>query len=134
LLLKIDELLEIIEELTPKHKDYNPKSPKYKKLDFDKLPVVKEFAMLDYRELISRCKELWGETIKPVKSRSGTFVPNGITCLCCRAPHKYFYDNSGGRGQILCKICSYRFSRDKQFVSPVSLFCPYCGRSLSKKM
>lgn len=47
LLTKIDELLKIIEELTPKHKDYNPKSPKYKKLDVDKPPIVKDFVKLD---------------------------------------------------------------------------------------
>jgi transposase-like protein len=132
LLLKIDDLLKIIEELTPKHKDYNPKSPKYKKLDVDKPPIVKDFFKLDYQEVIKQHKELWGKTVKPVKSRGGTSVPKEITCPFCGAPHKYLYDNSGGRGQILCKVCSCRFSRDKEFVSPVSLFCPYCGRSLSK--
>lgn len=88
---------------------------------------------LDYREVIERHKELWGKTIKPVKSRDGKNpVPKEVTCPYCGAPHEYLYDNSGGRGQILCKVCSSRFSRDKEFVSPVSLFCPYCGRSLSK--
>lgn len=132
LLAKIDELLKIIEELTPKHKDYDPKSPKYMKLDVDKPPVVKDFVKLDYREVIKRHQELWGKTIKPVKSRGGTSVPKEAICPYCGAPHEYLYDNSGGRGQILCKVCSSRFSREKEFVSPVSFFCPYCGRSLSK--
>ncbi len=132
LLAKIDELLKIIEELTPKHKNYNPKSPKYKKLDVDKPPIVKDFVKLDYRELIKRNKELWGKTIKPIKSRGGTPVSKDITCPYCGAPHEYLYDNAGGRGQILCKVCNSRFSREKEFVSPVSFFCPHCGRSLSK--
>lgn len=132
LLAKIDELLKIIEELTPKHKDYDPKSPKYKKLDVDKPPIVKDFVKLDYREVIQRHKELWGKTIKPVKSRGKNPIPKEVCCPYCGAPHEYLYDNSGGRGQILCKVCNSRFSREKEFVSPVSLFCPYCGRSLSK--
>ncbi len=132
LLAKIDDLLKIIEELTPKRKDSTLESPKYRKLEVDKPPIVRDFAKLDYRELIKSHEELWGKTIKPVKSRGGTPVPKEVTCPYCGAPHKYLYDNSGGRGQILCKICSSRFSREKQSISPVSLFCPYCGRSLSK--
>ncbi len=132
LLTKIDELLKIIEELSPKRKSYDSKSPKYKKLDVDKPPIVKDFEKLDYRELIKQHEVLWGKTIKPVKSRGGTVVPKDTFCPYCGAPHDYLYDNSGGRGQILCKVCNSRFSRCKEFVSPVSFFCPYCGRSLSK--
>lgn len=132
LLLRIDELLAIIEELSPKHKAYDLKSPKYKKLDVDKPPIVKDFVKLDYRQIIKRHKELWHKSIYPVKSRGGTPVSKDVSCPYCGAPHEFLYDNSGGRGQILCKICSCRFSPEREFISPVSLFCPYCGRPLSK--
>lgn len=132
LLLKIDELLAIIEELSPKHKDYDLKSPKYKKLDVDKAPIVKDFVKLDYRQIIKSHKKLWNKSINPIKSRGGTPVSKDVSCPYCGAPHEFLYDNSGGRGQILCKVCSCRFSHEREFVSPVSLFCPYCGRSLSK--
>lgn len=132
LLAKIDELLKIIEELSPKRKDYDPKSPKYRKLEVDRLPIVKEFARMDCRELMKQHERLWGKPIKPVKPRGANPVPEGVFCPYCGAPHEYLFDNSGGRGQINCKVCNCRFSRRKESVSPVSLFCPYCGRSLSK--
>lgn len=98
----------------------------------DAAPIVKKFEKMDYRQLLTQHVEVWGKPIKPVKSRGGTPVPNDVTCPYCGAPHQFLYDNSGGRGQVLCKVCNSRFTQDKEFVPPIFLFCPHCGRQLSK--
>ena len=131
LLLKIEELLLVIESLSPKKKDFDFKSPKYKKFSVDKPPVVREAAKLDYRELIERERELFGKAISPVKPRAGKAVAESVSCPVCDAPHTYIYDNSGGRGQFLCKVCRATFHRTSR-VRPMSLFCPYCSTPLSK--
>jgi transposase-like protein len=132
LLQKIQELTEQVRRLTPKEKDQSPQSEKYKRFSVDAAPVVKHFEKLDYHKLLDQHVELWGKPIKPVKSRGGTPVPSNVTCPYCGAPHEYLYDNSGGRGQILCKVCNSRFSKDKEFVPPIFFFCPHCGKPLSK--
>jgi transposase-like protein len=132
LLAKIEELLLIIEQLAPKKKDFDPQSPKYKLFSVDKPPVIREIKKQDYRELIRREKELFGKTITPVKTRGGKSVPDSISCPFCGAPHPYIYDNSGGRGQFLCKVCHSTFWEVGTVIRPISLHCPYCGRLLTK--
>lgn len=133
LLAKIEELLIIIETLTPGKKDFDPKSPKYKQFSVDKPPVVREAVRQDYRELIRRELELFGKTVKPVNSRGGKVVPESVSCPFCDAPHKYIYDNSGGRGQFLCKVCHSTFFEKQTVIRPISFYCPYCGLLLSKR-
>ena len=93
---------------------------------FDKAPIVANPFIKNYSEFI---EELWastGKTIKPVKSSK---VPSNIICPFCHAPHNYLYDNNGGRGQFLCKVCSHTFNINHKYVdSP--LLCPYCNCSL----
>lgn len=43
------------------------------------------------------------------------------------------YDNSGGRGQFLCKICDTRFNRQNYIDYPPELSCPHCGKALELK-
>jgi transposase-like protein len=133
LLAKIEELLLIIEELSPKKKDFDPKSPKYKRFSVDKPPIVREIVRQDYRELIRREQELFGKAIKPVKSRGGKSVPEAVSCPFCDAPHIYIYDNSGGRGQFLCKVCHSTFFLTDTIIKPTAFYCPYCGNMLSKR-
>lgn len=45
--------------------------------------------------------------------------------------HNYIYDNTGGRGQFSCKICSTNFSRHNWIDNPIELHCPHCGGALS---
>ena len=133
LLVKIEELLLIIEELSPKKKGFDPKSPKYKLFSVDTPPVVREVQKQNYRELIKREQELFGKTIKPVKSRGGKSVPTSVSCPFCDAPHTYIYDNSNGRGQFLCKICTSTFFVENTVIRPIAFYCPYCGNILSKR-
>jgi transcription elongation factor Elf1 len=139
LILIIEELLVLIEQFTAKKKDWDPQSPKYKKFSVDepplsgKPPVVREIQMQDYRELIKREQELFGKTIKPIKSRGGKPTPESISCPFCGAPHSYIYDNSGGRGQFLCKVCHSNFFHVDTVIRPSSFYCPHCGNLLSKR-
>jgi len=54
-------------------------------------------------------------------------------CPRCGAPHTYIYDNTGGRGQLLCKVCSLRFNKGKTDFKPITLLCPFCGHALVQK-
>jgi transposase-like protein len=115
----------------PKH---DITSPKYNKLVIDKLPIIKEPEKLDYKVLLAEHKALRGKILKPVNSRGANVVPAGTLCRRCGAPHIYLYDNTGGRGQLWCKVCGLKFNRLKKDPSPLSFYCPYCNTMLSKKI
>ena len=132
LLAKIEELLVVIEQLSPKKNDYDHKSPKYKRFSVDKPPVVRDIQKRDYRELIRREQELFGKTITPVKRRGRVAVSESVACPYCDAPSPYIHDNSGGRGQFLCKVCHSTFCQGSRAVRPASLYCPFCGNPLVK--
>lgn len=131
LLAKIEELNSIIEGLTPKELPYDSRSPKYKHLSVDKMPVIRTFEKQDYRKLLKEHARLFGKPLKPVSRRGSAGPDPGIICPYCGAPHAYLYDNNGGRGQLLCKVCNNRFFQGSPTVS-FFLQCPYCGNTLTK--
>jgi transposase-like protein len=133
LLVKIQELLAIIAQLAPDKSYYDFKSPKYKKFTVDKPPIVRKFEKLDYKVLMAEHLRLFGKPVLPVHRRSDMVVNSAAKCPYCGAPHEYLYDNTGGRGQLLCKVCSNRFAAGKPFVAPLILQCPYCGNSLTRQ-
>lgn len=108
-------------------------SPKYNKLNVHKLPIIKQPERLEYILLLADYKSKHGKDLKPVKSRSSSPVPADTVCHRCGAPHTYLYDNTGGRGQFLCKVCGLRFNKDKTDFKIGTLVCPYCGHILVKK-
>jgi transposase-like protein len=108
-------------------------SPKYQKFTVDTVPIIKKLETLDYKTLLSEYKTENGKELKPVKSRGGKSVSSDAICPRCGAPHNYLYDNNGGRGQLLCKVCNFRFNKDKDDFSSNTLVCPYCGCALAKK-
>ena len=114
-----------------KSKDDSLFSPKYNKLKVDKLPLIKVPEKKDYKQLLEIYLKKHGKPLKPIKSRSKNPVPNDVHCPCCNAPHIYIYDNTGGRGQFSCKICSTNFSRHNWIDNPIELHCPHCGHALS---
>ncbi|MCX7921747.1 MAG: DDE-type integrase/transposase/recombinase [Clostridia bacterium] len=134
LLLQIQKLLLFIAKNipldTPK---YDIASLKYNKFTVDKLPVIKKLDQLNYILLLEEYSVKHGKNLKPVKSRGGKTVPVDCICPRCGAPHSYLYDNTGGRGQLLCKVCNFRFNKSKKDFKPVALHCPYCGHSLVQK-
>ena len=114
-----------------KSKDDSLFSPKYNKLKVDKLPIIHVPEKKDYKQLLEQYIKEHGKPLKPIKSRGKNPVPNDVHCPCCNAPHIYIYDNTGGRGQFSCKICSTNFSRHNWIDNPIELHCPHCGHALS---
>ena len=114
-----------------KSKDDSLFSPKYNKLKVDKLPIIHVPKKKDYKQLLEQYIKERGKPLKPIKSRGKNPVPDDVHCPCCNAPHIYIYDNTGGRGQFSCKICSTNFSRQNWIDNPIELHCPHCGHSLS---
>jgi len=134
LLAQIHQLLVFIAKNIPlKSPKYDITSPKYNKLTVDKLPIIKKIEQLNYVLLLEEYRVKHGKNLKPVKSRGGKSVPADSICPRCGAPHTYIYDNTGGRGQLLCKVCSLRFNKGKTDFKPITLLCPYCGHTLIQK-
>ena len=89
-----------------KSKDDSLFSPKYNKLKVDKLPIIHVPKKKDYKQILEQYIKEHGKSLKPIKSRGKNPVLDDVHCPCCNAPHIYIYDNTGGRGQFSCKICS----------------------------
>ena len=108
-------------------------SPKYQKFKTDALPVIKPFIKQDWQFLLEYYKWKYGKPVKPVQRRNGKSIPDDTVCPLCGAPHHYIYDNNGGHGQFLCKICGQTFISGEQVTSPIRFLCPHCGHSLVPK-
>lgn len=134
LLLQINKLLVFIAKNIPlSSSKYDSKSPKYNKYNIDKSPIIKHFERLDYKPLLSEHMLSHGKELKLVKSRGKNPVPESFTCSRCGAPYTFLYDNTGGRGQLLCKICDFRFRRQKTKFKPIVFICLYCCHILGLK-
>ena len=116
--------------LRTKPSDWN--SPKYNKLKIDKLPIIKTTEKKNYKSLLMQYLKNSGKPLKPVQARGKYPVPNDIHCPCCNAPHEFIYDNNGGRGQFLCKVCGFHFNIQNFIFKPIHLCCPYCNHSLNQ--
>ena len=114
-------------------KDNSLFSPKYKKLKIDKLPLIKVPEKKNYKVLLDLYLKEYNKPLKPIKPRGNNPVPVDVHCPCCNATHNYIYDNTGGRGQFLCKICNTHFNRENYIDNPPELCCPHCGKSLVLK-
>lgn len=105
-------------------------SPKYQKLKIDRLPVIKPFIKQDWQFLLRYYEWKYHKVVRPVQRRNGRYVPETVICPVCGAPHQYIYDNNGGKGEYLCKVCGQTFMSGSHASKPMSLLCPHCGRSL----
>lgn len=117
--------------LRTKPSDWN--SPKYNKLKVDKLPIIKTSEKKNYKILLNQYLVNNGKPLKPIQTRGKHPVPKDVHCPCCNAPHQFIYDNTGGRGQFLCKVCGFRFNAQNFTFKPIHLCCPYCNHSLEVK-
>ena len=109
-------------------------SPKYHKFKIDDLPLVTDFRQdWTYQDLIPYFEKRYGKKIRPVSRRSECDIPDSCTCPRCDAPKPFLYKNNGSKGQLLCKVCSARFSSDESRFSSVKLRCPHCGNTLVPK-
>jgi len=108
-------------------------SPDYQKFKTDKLPIIKTFEKQDYRFLIDYYLHKYNYKMKPINFRGNKITPDSVFCPRCDAPHHYIYDNTGGRGSYLCKVCQFIFSCGERTVKPLVLACPYCNCTLQPK-
>ncbi len=108
-------------------------SPSYQKLKVDKLPVILKFYKQDYQYLLEYYKWKYGKVLKPISPKKPRSIPEDICCPRCGAPHQYIYDNNGGKGAFLCKVCQQTFGNGDRLTTPISFSCPYCGHTLSPK-
>lgn len=115
-----------------KYYDEPVKKP-YRKLVVDEMPIIKTLEKLDYKKLIADQLKATGKLITPVKRRKPSTVPETITCPRCNAPHDYLYDNTGGRGQYLCKVCECTFNKKNYYLKNLLFCCPHCGKVLTQQ-
>jgi DNA-directed RNA polymerase subunit RPC12/RpoP len=108
-------------------------SPQYQRLTTDKLPVIKTFIKQDWQFLLEYYSWKYNKPLKPVQRRNGKTIPEDTLCPLCGAPHHYLYDNNGGGGQYLCKVCGQTFITGDLVTTPIRFLCPYCGHSLVAK-
>ena len=111
----------------------NPVSEQFRQLQIDAIPIVEKREMLDHKQLLKNYYEEHDKVLKPVNHRGKNVPPEGTVCPICGAPCKYIYDNTGGRGQLLCKVCKNTFYPGKTYLDKVILKCPHCGKALQKK-
>lgn len=110
-------------------------SPKYQKFKIDELPKIHSYSQdWSYKELLPYWQKRYGRSVKPVSRHSGHDIPEHCSCPRCCAPSIYLYKNNGSKGQLLCKVCSARFSQtENNRFSSLNLRCPHCGHSLVQK-
>jgi len=118
--------------ITPK--DDTPISKKYRYLQVDELPIFETFKKLDYKKLLQNYQDIHGKELKPINRHKNSVnkVPDTIKCPRCNAPHQYLYDNNGGKGQFLCKVCDFTFEANKVYLKSIKFKCPHCNRALEK--
>lgn len=106
-----------------------PVRKEYRKLEVDELPKLQRKELLDYNELLKNHYLEKGRHLNPVNSRGGNQVPKTTICPRCKAPHYYIYDNNGGKGQYLCKICKTPFKPNIK-IKTITFKCPHCDKAL----
>ena len=107
-------------------------SPKYQKFKVDRLPIIKRYEKVDWQFLQEYYKWKYGKEQKPIRRRKTCGVGEDVVCPRCHAPADYIYDNNGGRGECLCKICGELFVPGHK-TTALQLKCPYCRHSLVRK-
>ena len=118
-------------------KGFKPKVEKcvdkeYMKLTVDPLPIFGDPAIKQtphYTELLEKYRLEHGKDLKPVQRRGGKVPPDDAVCPYCGAPSDYVYDNTGGRGSYLCKVCDFTFSI-REPSKDDEPYCPFCYHKL----
>ena len=131
----ISSLLTLLCRYMPLHQMAydDSKSPEYQKFKTDRLPVIIKHEKQDYKFLLAYYQWRYDKPVKPIKRRDSKELPVSVSCPRCNAPHHYIYDNTGGRGSYLCKVCGLIFAVGIEFGTSLTLACPYCSKTLQPK-
>ena len=111
-------------------------SPKYQKFKIDELPLILNVEPWDYRDFMAYLKWRYKDDFKPIKPisrRSECDIDENCKCPRCNAPSIYLYKNNGSKGQLMCKVCSTKFSPEENRHSSIKLRCPHCMHTLVPK-
>lgn len=103
-----------------------PERKDYRKLMVDAMPIIEIVKKYDCNALLAEYSLKHGKPLKPVKHHKDSNISSTLTCPSCGAPYIYLYDNTGGRGQFICKVCHTPFSHKNRFSKSVILKCPHC--------
>ena len=117
-------------DFLPTPKTDKPIDKKYRKLNIDSFPLIKIKETLDYKIIIEKYLTDNGKPLKPIKHKPDSKVPKSLICPICGAPHSFIYDNNGGKGQFLCKVCSHTFFINSNPKKEIAFLCPHCGHTL----
>ena len=128
----INMLMVLIIGKPAKNKDDEPINKTYRKLVVDELPIFEKTLTGDYKHIIGNYFAKVGVLIKPVKHRVSSKMPLDLHCPYCNAPSEYLYDNNGGKGQFLCKVCTATFHKNDKPLRDVILKYPHCRCILQK--
>ncbi len=111
-------------------------SPKYQKFKIDELPLILNVEPWDYRDFMAYLKWRYKDDykpIKPIRRRSECDIDEACKCPRCNAPSIFLYKNNGSKGQLMCKVCSTKFSPEESRHSSIKLRCPHCMHALVPK-
>lgn len=111
-------------------------SPKYQKFKIDQLPLilnVEPWHYLDYIAYLEWRYKNQFKPIKPIRRRFECNIDEDCKCPRCNAPSIYLYKNNGSKGQLMCKVCSTKFSPEENSHSSLKLRCPHCMHTLVPK-
>ena len=96
-------------------------SPKYQKFKIDQLPLILNIEPWNYLDYIAYLKWRYKDQFKPIKPvsrRSQCDIDEDCKSIRCNAPSIYLYKNNGSKGQLMCKVCSTKFSPRKKAAIP----------------
>ena len=111
-------------------------SPKYQKFKIDQLPLIQNVEPWDYLDYMAYLKWRYKDhfkPIKPIKHRSEWDIDEDCKCPRCNAPSAYLYKNNGSKGQLMCKVCSTKFSSEENRHASLKLLCPHCMHTIVPK-
>ena len=117
-------------DFLPNPKADKPIDKKYRKLNIDSLPLIKLNDKLDFNSILQKYLLDNGKPLKTIKHKHDSSVSSDVICPVCGAPHSYIYDNNGGKGQFLCKVCKHTFFINSKPKKEIVFLCPHCGASL----
>ncbi len=106
-----------------------PTDERYRLFKVDDQPIIEPFVKLEHKNYKQLIKD---NNIKPINRRKNLNL--NVHCPCCGAPKEYIYDNNGKQTQFECKVCSHIFAYNPNKINDVTLRCPHCRHTLTKRV